>query len=93
MHVSRRALIGGGAALAGAGAVTRLGGSQSIITAGARSEDDYDDADVEALDVAVMISINDAKAGELEILVGEQAISHTDRRLVNRLLRAAREEA
>lgn len=92
MHVSRRALIGGGAALAGVGAVTRLGGSQSIITAGARSDDD-DNEDVEALDVAVMISINDAKTGELEILVGEQAISHTDRQLVNRLLRAAREQA
>jgi 3-hydroxyisobutyrate dehydrogenase-like beta-hydroxyacid dehydrogenase len=47
--------------------------------------------DLEALDIPVMLSVTDAKKGELEILVGEQAITFTDRALVSKLARAARQ--
>jgi hypothetical protein len=95
MQVTRRTLIGGGAALAGVGAVARFGAPNITAATSAAGDgpDGRDDASVEALDVPVMISIADAQSGELEILIGEQAISHSDRRLVNRLIRAAREEA
>ena len=39
-----------------------------------------------------MLSVSDAKAGELELLVGEQAITITDRGLVAKLARATRNE-
>lgn len=94
MMVSRRAIIGGGAALAGVSAVAGFGGGASTAIAGSANADlEPDIEDIEALDVPVMISVVDAQAGELEILIGEQAIAFTDRRLVNRLIRAAREEA
>lgn len=72
----------------GAGAVASLG--DHIFESGTA---DVTSADVEALDIPVMLAITDSSAGELEILVGEQAISFTDRQLVSRLLRAARQES
>ena len=87
MQVSRRTLIGGGAAIIGAGAVASFG--DHIFES---STADLTSADVEALDIPVMLAITDSSAGELEILVGEQAISFTDRQLVSKLLRAARQE-
>lgn len=69
------------------------GGASTAIAGAANAVLEPDVEDIEALDVPVMISVVDAQAGELEILIGEQAIAFTDRRLVNRLIRAAREEA
>jgi 3-hydroxyisobutyrate dehydrogenase-like beta-hydroxyacid dehydrogenase len=46
-------------------------------------------ADLEDLGFPVMLSVTNAKKGELEILVGEQAITFTDRALVAKLHRAA----
>lgn len=86
MTMSRRGLLGGGAALAGAGAVAALTerstkGFASQLTA----------ADLESLDIPVMLSVTDASKGTLEILVGEQAIEFQDRGLVAKLARATRD--
>lgn len=85
MTLSRRSLIGGGAALAGAGVVAAAGGAPA-----AWALQELSATDLEALDIPVMLSVTDAKKGELEILVGEQAITFTDRALVSKLARAAR---
>jgi 3-hydroxyisobutyrate dehydrogenase-like beta-hydroxyacid dehydrogenase len=89
MPISRRALIGGGAALVGAGAVATFGERHTDeLFAGELSA-----ADLEALDIPVMLSVTDPTTGELEILVGEQAITFTDRSLVAKLARASRNGA
>lgn len=85
MEVSRRALIGGGASLAGAGAVASLGQRPTPYQNGALSP-----VDLSALDIPFMLSVTDAAAGEFEILVGEQAITFIDRALAATLARAAR---
>ena len=87
MQVSRRALIGGGAALVGTSAVAGL--AQRPLEEVAA---DLSLADLEALDIPVMLSVTDSSAGELEILVGEQAITFTDRQLIAKLASAARRE-
>ena len=86
MTMSRRGLLGGGAALAGAGAVAALTerntkGIAAQLTA----------VDLEALDIPVMLSVTDASAGTMEIQVGEQAIEFQDRGLVAKLARATRD--
>lgn len=86
MEVSRRALLGGGAALAGATAVGVLTQNPVVAFAGGAS-----DEELEALEIPVMLSVVDAKAGRLEILVGERAIEFTDRKLVGQLARATRQ--
>lgn len=86
MTLSRRSLIGGGAALAGAGVAAVATG-----TPGAWALTELTAADLEDLDIPVMLSVTNAKKGELEILVGEQAITFTDKALVAKLGRAARQ--
>lgn len=84
MTLSRRGLLGGGAVLAGATAV-------AVLTDGpAAFATDLGPADLEALGIPVMLSVIDAKSGVLELLVGEQAITFTDRALVSKLARTAR---
>jgi len=89
MKLTRRDLLGGGAALVGVGAVVALGDR----TAAALVPIELSPADLEALDIPVMLSVTDPSAGELEILVGERAITFTDRGLVARLAREARRGA
>jgi hypothetical protein len=86
MTLSRRSLIGGGAALAGAGVAAAAGR-----TPGAWALSELTATELEDLDIPVMLSVTDATKGELEILVGEQAITFTDRALVAKLHRAARQ--
>jgi 3-hydroxyisobutyrate dehydrogenase-like beta-hydroxyacid dehydrogenase len=85
MTLSRRSLIGGGAVLAGASAAAAVSA-----TASAAALSNLSAGELEALDIPVMLSVTNAKKGELEILVGEQAIAFTDRSLVSTLSRAAR---
>ncbi|MEO6652370.1 MAG: hypothetical protein ABIP17_06920 [Ilumatobacteraceae bacterium] len=88
MDISRRGLLGGGAALAGVGAVTALTqGGASVLAAPLTA------AELEALDIPVILSVTDAKRGTLEVLIGEQAVEFTDRSLVAKLARVARKEA
>jgi hypothetical protein len=89
MKLSRRDVLGGGAVLVGAGAVVALGDR----TAGALAATGLGPADLEGLDVPIVLSVTDTSAGELEILVGEQAITFTDRGLAARLAREARRGA
>ncbi len=84
---SRRSILGGGAALVGASAVTGFSRSSSD---GSPSE--LSATELEALDIPVMLSISNAQTGELELLVGEQAITFTDRGLVAKIARASRNE-
>lgn len=84
MTVTRRNLIGGGAALAGAGAIASFGGTAGALDVPLTAEE------LEALDIPVMLSVTDADRGTLEILVGEQAIEFTDRRLVAKIAGVAR---
>jgi hypothetical protein len=86
MTLSRRSLIGGGAVLAGAGAAAVVSSAP-----GAWALGELTATDLEALDIPVMLSVTDAKKGQLEILVGEQAIPFTDKALVAKLARAARQ--
>lgn len=75
--------------LVGAGAVVALGDR----TTAAIVPTELSRADLEALDIPVVVSVTDPAAGEVEILVGEQAITFTDRGLVARLAREARRGA
>jgi 3-hydroxyisobutyrate dehydrogenase-like beta-hydroxyacid dehydrogenase len=85
MTLSRRSLISGGAALAGAAAATVASGSTSAFAFTELSAQE-----LVALDIPVMLSVTNAKKGELEILVGEQAITFTDKSLVAKLARTTR---
>lgn len=87
MNMSRRGLIGGGAALAGVGAVSAVTQGSSGVLAAPLSA-----ADLEALDIPVVLSVTDAKKGTLEVLIGEQAVEFTDRSLVAKLARVARKD-
>lgn len=89
MTLSRRELIGGGAALVGTGAIVALGDR----SAAALEPTEPSPSDLETLDGPVMLSVSDAAAGEVEILVGEHAVTFTDRRLVARLARETRRGA
>ena len=86
MTMSRRGLLGGGAALVGVGAVAAITDRRTEAFATELSA-----AELEALDIPVMLSVTDAQAGEIEILVGEQAVTFTDRSLVAKLARVARD--
>lgn len=86
--VSRRSfLVRGGAGIAGAAAATGVG-----IVTGAAAADAAPLTDDEraALDRPVLLSVRDAAAGEVELLVGEREITFTDRSLVAKVLRASR---
>lgn len=87
--VTRRSFLvtSSAGALGVAGAAT-LG---SPFTAGASAEGPEPTAEeLGALDDPAVVAIRDARAGEVELMVGEQSYVFTDKRLVARLLRAAR---
>lgn len=90
MRISRRAFLGGSAAALGAVGLARF--STRTATGSAYSGSGEATAEeLEALDAPMILSIVDATKGEFEILVGEAAIPVTDRSLVAKLARAARE--
>lgn len=86
MTITRRSLIGGGAALAGAAAATLASGG----TTNASAPIELSAQELAMLDIPVMLSVTDAKRGEMEILIGEQAITFTDKALVAKLARTSR---
>ncbi len=86
MTITRRSLIGGGAALAGAAAATIASGG----TTNASAPTELSAQELAVLDIPVMLSVTDAKRGDVEILIGEQAITFTDKALVAKLARTSR---
>lgn len=86
MTITRRSLIGGGAALAGAAAATIASGGRGSASAPI----ELSAQELEALDIPVMLSVTNASKGDLEILIGEQAITFTDKALVAKLARTSR---
>ena len=86
MTITRRSLIGGGAALAGAAAATIASGGRGSASAPI----ELSAQELEALDIPVMLSVTNARKGDLEILIGEQAITFTDKALVAKLARTSR---
>ncbi len=86
MTITRRSLIGGGAALAGVAAATIASGG----TTNASTPIELSAQELASLDIPVMLSVTDAKKGDMEILIGEQAITFTDKSLVAKLARTSR---
>lgn len=91
MNITRRSLIGGGAALAGAAAATiASGGKASAFAPTELPAQELSAQELAALDIPVLLSVTNAKKGALEILIGEQAITFTDKALVAKLAHASR---
>lgn len=91
MTMTRRSLIGGGAALAGAAAATIASGGKASASARAElSAPELSPQELSVLDLPVMLSVTNAKKGDLEILIGDQAIAFTDKALVAKLARTSR---
>jgi hypothetical protein len=87
MTISRRELLGGSAALVGAGAVAKLSDRPRPGSASADAAEP-DLSDLDGVDLDVMLSVTDAGSGTVEILVGEEAVELVDRSLVARIARA-----
>ena len=91
MTITRRSLLGGGAALAGAAAATiATGGRTSASAPDQLSVPELSVQELSVLDLPVMLSVTNAKKGDLEILIGEQAITFNDKALVAKLARTSR---
>lgn len=96
MTITRRSLIGGGAALAGAAAATIASGGRASafapteLPAQQLPAQELSAHDLATLDTPVMLSVTNAKKGDLEILIGEHAITFTDKALVAKLARTSR---
>lgn len=89
--ISRRSLLAKG----GLGAVSAAGvlSMPQTVLAADRSMDDEREltaAEREVLARPFIVHLRDAATGELELLVGEQSIVFTNRKLVAKVLRAAR---
>lgn len=91
MTITRRSLIGGGAALAGAAAATiASGGKANALASTELPTQELSAHELSALDTPVILSVTNAKKGDLEILIGEHAIAFTDKALVAKLARTSR---
>jgi hypothetical protein len=86
--VTRRSfLVKSGVGAAGAATALSVGWK---LTSDDASQDALSSDEIEQLDGPVMVHIKDAKAGEVEVLVGERSVQFTDKGLVAKLLRASR---
>jgi hypothetical protein len=88
--VSRRTFLGtasvlGVAGLAGATGVAAITGSDTQ-----EKEPELTSEEIESLTVPVVLQVQDAEAGEVELLVADKSIVFTDKALVAKLLRAVR---
>ena len=87
--VTRRSFIATGSAGAlGVAGVAALGSPISL-TAGA-DVPELTDSEAAAVDGNVMLSVRNARTGEVELLVAERSVKFTDKQLVARLVRASR---
>ena len=86
--VSRRSfLVRSSAGVAGAAAV---GAGGIAAMAGAAGAAPLTEEELGELDETVMVSVRDAAAGEVAILVGDREVVFTDRSLVANVLRATK---
>jgi len=91
--VSRRSFLAtssaGALGVAGAAALGPLASAASASSA----DDDHDEPSAHELAAArgpALLQVHDAARGEVELLIEERSIVFTDKRLVARLLRAAK---
>jgi hypothetical protein len=86
--VTRRSFIATGSAGAlGVAGVAALG---SPISLAAADTPELSDSEAAALENPAVLSIRDARSGEVELMVAERSVVFTDKQLVARLLRASR---
>jgi len=83
----RSFLVKGGVGAAGVAAGL---GTGITLANGASAEPELSDNELEELDQPMLIHVSDAKAGKVEILVGEREVELTDKALVAKVLRATR---
>ena len=86
--VSRRTFLGTASVLGVAGLTGATG--VAAITGSNDKEPDLAPDELEQLSVPVVVHINDAAKGEVELLVADKSIVVKDKALVAKLLRAAR---
>ena len=86
--VSRRSfMVRSSAGLAGAAAV---GGGGIVAMTGVAGAAPLTEEELGELDQTVMLSVRDAAAGEVALLVGDREVVFTDRKLVANVLRASK---
>jgi hypothetical protein len=86
--VTRRSFIATSSAGAlGVAGVAALG---SPISLAAADTPELSDSEAAALENPAVLSIRDARSGEVELMVAERSVVFTDKQLVARLLRASR---
>jgi len=89
--VSRRSFLATGSA--GALGVAGAAALGPLASAASASTDDHDEPSAHELAAArgpALLQVHDAARGEVELLIEERSIVFTDKRLVARLLRAAK---
>ena len=87
--ISRRALLTRGS-LGAAGAIGVLAMPKVALAAAGSDEPELTEAERKVLAQPFVVHLRDEATGELELLVGEESIVFTDKRLVAKVLRAAR---
>ena len=87
-RVSRRSFLVAGSA--GAAAAATAAGTGIVALAGPAGAAPLTEDELMELDQPVIISVLDAAAGEVELLVGEREVVFVDKSLVARVLRASR---
>ena len=86
--VNRRSFLVGGSA--GVAAAATAAGTGIVALAGPAGAAPLTEDELAALDQPVILSVLDAAAGEVELLVGDREVVFVDKSLVARLLRATR---
>jgi len=89
MEISRRALLTRGS-LGAAGAIGVMAIPNVALARGDAAEPELSEAERKVLAQPFVVHLRDVATGELELLVGEQSIVFTDKKLVAKVLRAAR---
>jgi hypothetical protein len=83
----RSFLVKGGVGAAGVAAGV---GTGFALTDMGSADSELSQAELDELDQPMVIHVADAKAGKLEVLVGEREVVFTDKALVAKVLRATR---
>ncbi|HVM02115.1 MAG TPA: hypothetical protein VM263_05530 [Acidimicrobiales bacterium] len=88
-EITRRALLTRGS-MGAAGAIGVLAVPNVAMAAMRPDEPELTEAERQVLAQPFVVHLRDVATGELELLVGEESIVFTDKKLVARVLRAAR---
>lgn len=87
-EISRRALLTRGS-LGAAGAIGVMA-MPNVALAAVGSEPELSEVERRVLAQSFVVHLRDLNTGELELLVGEKSVVFTDKKLVAKVLRAAR---